>query len=40
VRAEGDAFDWDYGLAWKIAPVSVPAAVWMFVTGLLGLVGI
>jgi len=40
VTAEGDDFNWDYGLAWNIAPVPVPATVWMFITGLGALFGL
>jgi len=40
VTAEGDNFNWDYGLAWKIAPVPVSATVWMFITGLGALFGL
>jgi len=40
VTAEGDDFNWDYGLAWRIAPVPVPATIWMFITGLVTLFGL
>jgi hypothetical protein len=40
----GDAanFSWDYALAWRMdaAPVPIPAAVWLFGSGLAGLVGL
>lgn len=40
LAADGESFNWDYGLAWQVAPVPVPAALWLFMSGLLGLVGI
>ena len=39
VLAEGDVFDWDYGLAWNVSAVPVPASVWLFLSGLIGLIG-
>jgi len=33
------AFEWDYALAWQVTSVPVPAAVWLFGSGLLGLMG-
>lgn len=38
VAAAGSLFNWDYGLAWKIAPVPVPAALWFFISGICSLV--
>lgn len=35
----GQAFDWDYALAWQVTAVPVPAALWLFGSGLIGLVG-
>lgn len=35
--ADGESFNRDYALAWKVSAVPVPAAVWFFVSGLLGL---
>jgi len=37
VTAEGDPFSWDYGLAWKVSAVPVPAAIWLFLSGVIGL---
>jgi hypothetical protein len=34
------AFDWDYALAWQVTAVPVPAALWLFGSGLIGLVGV
>jgi hypothetical protein len=34
------AFDWDYALAWQVTAVPVPAALWLFCSGLIGLVGV
>lgn len=39
VEAIGDSFNWDYALAWRVAPVPMPAAVWLFISGLLFLLG-
>ena len=38
--ANGSVFNWDYGLAWQISAVPVPATAWFFISGLLGLFGI
>lgn len=39
---ESTTFSWDYALAWRLntatAPVPLPAAAWLFATGILGLV--
>ncbi len=40
VAANGSSFNWDYALAWQIKPVPVPAAIWLFISGLLGLFGL
>ncbi|NOR69944.1 MAG: hypothetical protein GQ532_09680 [Methylomarinum sp.] len=37
---DGAVFNWDYGLAWQVSAVAVPAAVWFFISGLLGLFGL
>lgn len=37
--ADGGAFNWDYALAWNVAPVPVPGAVWLFGSALAGLLG-
>ncbi|NOQ77741.1 MAG: hypothetical protein GQ475_08145 [Methylococcaceae bacterium] len=37
--ADGSVFNWDYGLAWQVSAVPVPAAAWFFISGLLGLFG-
>ncbi|NOS81640.1 MAG: hypothetical protein HOP32_08685 [Nitrospira sp.] len=41
---EAANFSWDYALAWRLegspAPVPIPAAVWLFGSGLAGLVGL
>ena len=37
VLAEGDTFDWDYGLAWKVSAVPVPAGFWLFLSAMIGL---
>ena len=37
LAANDSVFNWDYGLAWKISAVPVPATVWFFISGLLGL---
>jgi hypothetical protein len=34
------AFDWDYALAWQVTAVPVPAALWLFGSGLIGMVGV
>jgi hypothetical protein len=38
---EAQDFSWDYALAWRMdaarSPVPVPAAVWLFATGALGI---
>lgn len=39
VLAEGDLFDWDYGLAWKVSAVPIPASLWLFIPFVLGLFG-
>lgn len=38
--ADNTLFKWDYGLAWKVSAVPVPSAVWLFGSGLLGVLGI
>ena len=40
LAVDGSDYNWDYGLAWKISAVPVPAAVWFFISGLLGLFGV
>ena len=40
LAADGLGFNWDYGLAWQISAVPVPAAAWFFISGLLGLFGV
>lgn len=40
LAADDSTFKWDYGLAWQISAVPVPAAVWFFISGLLGLFGV
>ena len=35
-----DAFDWDYGLAWQVTPVPVPASAWLFGSAILALLGL
>ena len=40
LAADGLNFNWDYGLAWQISAVPVPAAAWFFISGLLGLFGV
>lgn len=40
---ESTNFSWDYALAWRMdgtpAPVPVPAAGWLFASGVIGLIG-
>lgn len=38
--AAGSAFQWDYALAWQVAPVPLPAGAWLFASGLAGLAGL
>ncbi len=38
--ADGSPFVWDYGLAWKIAPVPGSSAIWSFLGGMAGLLGL
>ena len=40
LAANGSVFNWDYGLAWQISAVPVPATAWFFISGLLGLFGV
>ena len=40
IAADGAPFKWDYGLAWQVSAVPVPTTVWLFMSGLLGLVGV
>lgn len=36
VTKKGGPFNWDYGLAWQVKAVPVPAAIWFFITAIAG----
>ncbi len=40
LAGSGSSFNWDYGLAWKISAVPVPATVWFFSSGILVLLAL